>query len=69
LNEGIKNIAVVLIHSYSFQDHEIEIGKIAEELGFEQISLSCKLIPMIRYSYFKTFRVVERGLTTCVDAC
>ena len=48
----------MLVHSYTFQDHEIEIGKIAEEIGFEQISLSCKLMPMIR--------IVERGLTTCV---
>ena len=60
LKEGINSIAVVLIHSYTYQEHELEIGKIAEEIGFKHISLSCQLMPMIR--------VVERGLTTCVDA-
>lgn len=57
---GIKSIAVVLMHSYTFSQHEKKIQEIAESLGFEQISLSCEVMPMVR--------IVPRGCTTCVDA-
>lgn len=30
---GINSIAVALAHSYTYKDHEIEVGKIAKELG------------------------------------
>lgn len=60
LKKGIKSIAVVLLHSYTFPDHELKIKSIAEELGFEQISISSEVMPMIR--------AVPRGGTTCVDA-
>ena len=59
-NKNIKNIAVVLAHSYIYHDHEDKIGELASKLGFKNISLSHKLMPMIR--------LVPRGLTTCIDA-
>jgi 5-oxoprolinase (ATP-hydrolysing) len=59
-NEGIKSIAVVFIHSYTFSDHEQRVREIAKEMGFEQISISSEIMPMIR--------VIPRGGTTCVDA-
>lgn len=31
--KGIESIAVVLAHSYTYHDHEIRIGKIADEIG------------------------------------
>jgi 5-oxoprolinase (ATP-hydrolysing) len=57
---GIKSIAVVLIHSYTFSDHEKAISAIAERIGFEQISLSSEVMSMVK--------MVPRGCTTCVDA-
>lgn len=48
LDSGIKSLAVVLIHSYTLQDHELQIGKIAEEMGFTNVSLSCQVMPMQR---------------------
>ena len=57
---GIRSIAVVLMHGYSFPDHEQLIGTIARDIGFEQISLSHEVMPRIR--------IVGRGDTTCVDA-
>lgn len=30
---GIDSIAVVLAHSYTYRDHELQIGEIAKELG------------------------------------
>lgn len=57
---GIKSIAVVFLHSYTFPHHENRVKAIAEEMGFEQISLSSEVMPMVR--------MVPRGCTTCVDA-
>jgi len=57
---GIRGIAVVLMHGYFFQDHEKLIGDLAAKIGFEQISLSHEVIPSVK--------IVDRGDTTCVDA-
>jgi 5-oxoprolinase (ATP-hydrolysing) len=57
---GFTSIAAVLMHSYAYPNHEIAIGKLAEEIGFEQISLSSALTPMAR--------AVSRGHTAAVDA-
>jgi 5-oxoprolinase (ATP-hydrolysing) len=59
LNVGIKSIAVVFLHSYTFSDHEKKVKVIAERLGFEQISISSEIMPMVR--------MVPRGCTTYVD--
>ncbi|OQV21451.1 5-oxoprolinase [Hypsibius exemplaris] len=59
-DRGIRSVAVVLMHSYTFENHEIQIGRIAEDIGFTNISLSCQVMPMVR--------IVPRGQTTCVDA-
>lgn len=58
--KGIKSIAVVLIHSYTYHEDEIKIGKLAEEIGFTNVSLSHQVMPMIR--------MVSRGYTACADA-
>ncbi|KAF8783126.1 5-oxoprolinase like protein [Argiope bruennichi] len=60
LSKGIKSLAVVLMHSYLFPDHELYIQKIAKEIGFEHVSLSSEIMPMVR--------MVPRGDTACVDA-
>ena len=60
LKSGIKSLAVVFLHAYTFGKHEQKVKKIAQELGFEQISLSSEIMPMVR--------MVPRGCTTCVDA-
>lgn len=56
----IRNIAVLLIHSYVYNDHEVQIEMLAKKLGIKSISLSHKISPMVR--------AVPRGLTTCIDA-
>jgi len=58
--KGILAVAVVFLHAYAFPEHEREIGKIADEIGFEQISLSHEVMPMVK--------MVARGDTTTVDA-
>lgn len=55
LSEGIKSLAVVLLHSYTFNDHEKEVGQLAKEMGFTHVSLSSEVMPMVR--------IVPRGYT------
>nr|XP_033788894.1 5-oxoprolinase isoform X2 [Geotrypetes seraphini]XP_033788895.1 5-oxoprolinase isoform X2 [Geotrypetes seraphini]XP_033788896.1 5-oxoprolinase isoform X2 [Geotrypetes seraphini] len=60
LARGIRSIAVVLMHSYTWSVHEQQIGKLAQELGFDHVSLSSEVMPMVR--------IVPRGYTACADA-
>ena len=57
---GYRSLAVVLLHAYTFTAHELLLGRLAREIGFEQISLSSQVMPMVK--------MVPRGLTTCIDA-
>jgi len=59
--EGIKSLAIVLAHSYTYDEHEKMIGALAEELGcFTEISMSSKVMPMVK--------LVNRGHTACAAA-
>jgi len=60
LAKGVTSIAVALMHSYTYPDHELRIAQIASEMGFGHISLSHQVMPMVR--------IVPRGFTACVDA-
>lgn len=49
-HEGYRSVAIGLLHSYTFQDHEIAIAAIAREMGFRvsassEIQTMAKLIP------------------------
>ncbi|MDC7787547.1 hydantoinase B/oxoprolinase family protein [Rhodoplanes sp. TEM] len=57
---GIRAVAIALIHGFRFQDHERALARIAEEIGFTQISVSHRVSPLIK--------LVGRGDTTVVDA-
>ena len=59
-DSGLKSIAVCLMHGYTFPQHEALIGKIANEIGFEHVSLSHELMPMIK--------LVPRATSACADA-
>lgn len=59
-DEGIRSIAVCLMHAYTFPDHEALVGQIAKDIGFEHVSLSHELMPMIK--------LVPRATSACADA-
>lgn len=59
-DRGIRSIAVCLMHAYTFPDHEALVGKIAREIGFQHVSLSSELMPMIK--------LVSRATSVCADA-
>lgn len=59
-SKGIRSIAVCLVHGYTFPDHEALVGRVAREIGFEHVSLSHELMPMIK--------LVPRATSACADA-
>jgi len=58
--DGINAVAVVLMHAYRYSDHEQQVARLARDLGFEQVSASHEVSPLIK--------LVGRGDTTVVDS-
>lgn len=59
-DDGFRSIAVCLVHGYTFPDHETLVGRIAHKIGFEHVSLSHELMPMIK--------LIPRATSACADA-
>ena len=59
-DEGIRSVAIVLMHGYRYRNHEEEVASIAREIGFTQVSISHEVSPLMKF--------VGRGDTTVVDA-
>jgi 5-oxoprolinase (ATP-hydrolysing) len=57
---GLRSVAIVLLHSYCRNDHELLAEGIARSIGFTQISVSHQVSPLIK--------LIGRGDTTVVDA-
>ncbi|MFL6602095.1 MAG: hydantoinase B/oxoprolinase family protein [Steroidobacteraceae bacterium] len=57
---GLRTVAIVFMHGWLFPQHEREAASIARSLGFEEISVSHELSPLVRY--------VARGDTTVLNA-
>ncbi len=57
---GIRAVAILFMHGYRYPAHEARVAEIADEIGFEQISPSHKISPLIK--------LVSRGDTSVVDA-
>ncbi|MGV9645090.1 hydantoinase B/oxoprolinase family protein [Streptomyces sp. NPDC003514] len=59
-DDGIRAVAVVCLHSHLHPGHEQDIGRLAARIGFQQISLSSEVSPLMK--------LVPRGDTAVVDA-
>ncbi len=57
---GYRSAAIVFMHAYRHPAHEVRAAALAAEAGFEQISVSHRVSPLIK--------LVSRGDTTVVDA-
>src|ERR1700730_2992666 len=57
---GLRTVAIVLMHGWLFPQHEREAASIARSLGFEEVSVSHDLPPLVLY--------VARGDTTVLNA-
>lgn len=58
--EGFRAVAIVFMHGYRETRHEVQAAEIAQEIGFDQVSVSSEVSPLMK--------VVSRGDTTVVDA-
>lgn len=56
---GYRSVAVAMMHSYTYQDHELGVAKVARELGF-RVSASSDLQKMSK--------IVPRSQSAVVDA-
>jgi 5-oxoprolinase (ATP-hydrolysing) len=59
-DDGIRAVAIVLMHGYRFPAHEQALANIARRIGFPQVSVSHVVSPLMK--------LVSRGDTTVVDA-
>ena len=57
---GRRAVAIVLLHGWRYPQHESAAAACARELGFEEVSVSHELSPLVRY--------VSRGDTTVLNA-
>ncbi|MBN2645696.1 MAG: hydantoinase B/oxoprolinase family protein [Desulfuromonadaceae bacterium] len=58
--QGCESVAVVFAHAHACPEHELWLERLAREVGFEQISLSHRVMPLVK--------LVPRGETCVVDA-
>ncbi|TAH13237.1 MAG: 5-oxoprolinase [Curvibacter sp.] len=58
--QGLRSVSIVFMHGYRYTAHEQAAKRIAQEVGFTQISTSHEVSPMMKF--------VSRGDTTVVDA-
>ena len=59
--KGIRSVAVVFAHSYTYGAHEQAVGQLARSMGvFTEVSLSSEVMPMVK--------MVPRGHTACAAA-
>ena len=59
-DQGLRAVAIVLVHGYRYTQHEQALAELATRIGFTQISVSHRVSPLIK--------LVARGDTTLVDA-
>ncbi|HEY3784574.1 MAG TPA: hydantoinase B/oxoprolinase family protein [Steroidobacteraceae bacterium] len=59
-DQGLRAVAIVFLHGWQHPRHEQEAAVIARTLGFEEVSVSHELSPLVRY--------VARGDTTVLNA-
>ncbi|KAJ0107001.1 hypothetical protein J7T55_011096 [Diaporthe amygdali] len=59
-NQGYTSLAIALMHSYLFKDHEQQVAKIAQDIGFKFVTLSSETSPSIK--------LLNRSNSTCSEA-
>lgn len=59
--KGIDTVAVCLVHSYLYPNHEERVAEIAKELGFNHVSISSEVGA-------KMVKMISRGSSASADA-
>jgi len=59
-SHSVQSLAVCLLNAYEHPAHELLVERIAREVGFDEISVSSRVAPLMK--------IVSRGDTTVMDA-
>ncbi|MBD1823686.1 hydantoinase B/oxoprolinase family protein [Cyanobacteria bacterium FACHB-DQ100] len=59
-NDGFRACAIAFLHGYRYPQHEQQVAEVARSVGFEQVSVSHEVSPLMK--------LIRRGETTVVDA-
>lgn len=65
-NQGYRSVAIAMMHSYTFQDHEQCVSAIARELGF-RVSASSELQKMVKIVPRSQSAVADAYLSPVID--
>jgi 5-oxoprolinase (ATP-hydrolysing) len=57
---GVESLAICLLHGFVNAEHEELVARVAGEVGFEELSVSSRIAPLVK--------IVSRGDTTVADA-
>ena len=60
LQAGLRAVAIVFVHGWQYPGHERQAAEIARRMGFDEVSVSHELSPLVRF--------VARGETTVLNA-
>ena len=60
--QGIANVAISFMHSYTFPDHEVQVARLAESMGFK-VSASSELQSMAKFVPRSQSAVADAYLT------
>lgn len=66
-SSGYRSVAIATMHSYTFQDHELGVAKVAQELGF-RVSASSELQKMSKIVPRSQSAVADAYLSPVTDA-
>ena len=66
-NQGIKSVSICFIHSFTFPLHERKVKELCKEIGFEYITLSSEIMPMIKFIPRANSAVADAYLTPCIQ--
>ncbi|KAL2020523.1 hypothetical protein VTK56DRAFT_8323 [Thermocarpiscus australiensis] len=66
-DQGFENVAIGFMHSYTFPEHEIQVAKLAEEMGFK-VSASSVLQSMAKFVPRSQSAVADAYLTPMTHA-
>ena len=59
-DSGVESLAICLLNAFVRAEHEMLVAEVAREVGFEEISVSSHIAPLVK--------IVSRGDTTVMDA-
>ena len=65
--QGIKSVAICLMHAFTYPQHEQLLQKQCEAFGFDNITVSSSIMPMVKIVSRGTSATADAYLTPCIN--